>query len=374
MAMCLRYQCFNRADDVVVSGATTDVAGQVVANFAFGRIRVLLKQLADAHDHSRRAEAALQCVMFLKGRLNRMQPIRWREALNRRDRRPVGHNRKNRAGFDGQAIDINSAGAALRGVATDVGPGQTEIVAQEMNQEFAWLNRNAAAVSVDVDCHFVSFSVSFGHGFLNGCGFRTSSVRQNPDRLTNVRCSEKSWMDLTGSYSNDKSDKESSLMKSKSFDGMVCSIARALETIGDRWAILILRDLSLGLSRYEDLRQSSGITHATLSDRLKHLEENDLIERRQYQSNPERYEYVLTRKGRDTRLLTQALVQIGDKWAVAVDQRPPLKFVDRKTGRAVKLALVDAETEETVKTRDVIPHEGPGADDLIRWRLTYLKK
>ena len=70
-------------------------------------------------------------------------------------------------------------------------------------------------------------------------------------------------------------------MKSKSFDGMVCSIARALETIGDRWAILILRDLSLGLSRYEDLRQSSGITNATLSDRLKHLEGNDLIERRQ---------------------------------------------------------------------------------------------
>lgn len=163
-------------------------------------------------------------------------------------------------------------------------------------------------------------------------------------------------------------------MKSKSFDGMVCSIARALETIGDRWAILILRDLSLGLSRYEDLRQSSGITNATLSDRLKYLEGNDMIERRQYQSSPARYEYFLTRKGREIRLLTQALVQIGDKWAVAVDQRPPLRFVDRKTGRAVKLALVDAETEETVKTRDVIPQEGPGADDLIRWRLTYLEK
>ena len=163
-------------------------------------------------------------------------------------------------------------------------------------------------------------------------------------------------------------------MKSKSFDGMVCSIARALETIGDRWAILILRDLSLGLSRYEDLRQSSGITNATLSDRLKHLEENDLVERRLYQTNPERYEYVLTRKGRDTTLLTQALVQIGDKWAVAEDQCPPLGFVDRKTGRAVKLVLVDAETQEPVRTHDVVPHEGPGADDLIRWRLTYLKK
>jgi DNA-binding HxlR family transcriptional regulator len=163
-------------------------------------------------------------------------------------------------------------------------------------------------------------------------------------------------------------------MKSKSFDGMVCSIARALETIGDRWAILILRDLSLGLSRYEDLRQSSGITNATLSDRLKHLETNGLVERRQYQINPERHEYVLTRKGRDTILLTQALVQIGDKWAVAEDQRPPLGFSDRKTGRAVKLALVDAETHEPIKARDVVPREGPGADELIRWRLTHLKK
>ena len=163
-------------------------------------------------------------------------------------------------------------------------------------------------------------------------------------------------------------------MKSKSFDNMVCSIARALETIGDRWAILILRDLSLGLSRYEELRRSSGITNATLSDRLKHLEQNGLIERRRYQTSPERHEYFLTRKGRDTMLLTQALVQIGDKWAVAEDQRPPLGFLNRKTGRAVKLALVDSETQEPIKTRDVIPHEGPGADDLVRLRLTHLKK
>ena len=89
-------------------------------------------------------------------------------------------------------------------------------------------------------------------------------------------------------------------MKSKSFDGMACSIAGVLEAIGDRWAVLILRDLSLGLKRYEDLRHSTGVTNATLSDRLKHLEDHELIERRRYQTNPERYEYVLTAKGRDT--------------------------------------------------------------------------
>ena len=115
------------------------------------------------------------------------------------------------------------------------------------------------------------------------------------------------------------------------------------------------------------------MTNATLSDRLKHLEENELSERRRYQVNPERYEYVLTRKGRDTILLTQALVQVGDKWAVSGTAGPPLKFTNRKTGGAVKLAMVDQDTGEPVRLNDLEPQAGPGADDLVRWRLTYLR-
>lgn len=163
-------------------------------------------------------------------------------------------------------------------------------------------------------------------------------------------------------------------MKSKSFEGMACSIAGVMEAIGDRWAVLILRDLSLGLSRYEDLRRSTDVTNATLSDRLKHLEDHELIERRQYQTNPERYEYVLTSKGRDTILVLQALLQVGDKWAVSGDAGPPLRFVDRKTGHAVRLARVDNETGQRVRLQDVQPQAGPGADELVRWRLTHLRK
>jgi DNA-binding HxlR family transcriptional regulator len=159
-------------------------------------------------------------------------------------------------------------------------------------------------------------------------------------------------------------------MRSKSFEGMVCSIAGVLDTVGDRWALLILRDLSLGLSRYEDLRKSTGVTHATLSDRLKHLEENELIERRQYQSGPDRYEYVLTLKGRDVILVLQALAQVGDKWAIAGDAGPPMKFINRNSGRSVKLALVDERSGEIVRPKDVRPQPGPGADELVRWRLT----
>lgn len=163
-------------------------------------------------------------------------------------------------------------------------------------------------------------------------------------------------------------------MRSKSFDGMVCSIAGVLDALGDRWAFLIIRDISLGLSRYEDLRKSTDVTHATLSDRLKHLEEHELIERRLYQTGPERFEYVLTPKGKDIILVIQALAQIGDKWAVTGEDGPPLKFINRDSGRAVKVALVDEKSGEVVKPRDVRPQAGPGADDLVRWRLTKFNK
>ena len=90
---------------------------------------------------------------------------------------------------------------------------------------------------------------------------------------------------------------------------------------------------------------------------------NGLLERRRYQTNPERYEYVLTAKGRDTILVMQALLQVGDKWAVSGNAGPPLKFVDRKTGHLVKLAMVDNETGQRVKAQDLQPQAGPGADE-----------
>ncbi len=159
-------------------------------------------------------------------------------------------------------------------------------------------------------------------------------------------------------------------MRLKSFEGMACSIAGVLDAVGDRWAILILRDLSLGLSKYEDLRKSTGVTHATLSDRLKHLQEQGLTERRQYQERPDRFEYILTRKGRDFILVTQALAQVGDQWGVTGADGPPLEFINRNNGRPVKLAYVDKKSGAAVRARDVLPKAGPGADDLVHWRLT----
>ncbi|WP_069706416.1 winged helix-turn-helix transcriptional regulator [Burkholderia seminalis] len=158
-------------------------------------------------------------------------------------------------------------------------------------------------------------------------------------------------------------------MRSKGFDGMVCPIAGAMAVIGDRWALLILRDLVLGLSRYDEFRQSSGITNATLSDRLKHLEANGLVERKRYQVNPDRFEYLLTRKGWQIARVMPVLAEIGDSLGVSGASTPPMKFVNRKTGAEIRLGFIDQNTGEEVGTADLIIEEGPGADDLLRWRL-----
>ncbi|KAB0495767.1 winged helix-turn-helix transcriptional regulator [Pseudomonas vancouverensis] len=158
-------------------------------------------------------------------------------------------------------------------------------------------------------------------------------------------------------------------MRSKGFEGMTCSIASVLGALGDRWGALIMRDMLLGLRRYDDFRQSTGITNATLTDRLKVLEHNQLIERRLYQTRPDRHEYLLTPKGTDIALVVMALAQIGDQWDLDERGAPPLNFINGRTGNGIKVALLDEVTGEPVRLRDVRVEEGPAADDMIRWRL-----
>jgi DNA-binding HxlR family transcriptional regulator len=98
-------------------------------------------------------------------------------------------------------------------------------------------------------------------------------------------------------------------------EGNDCPVARALEIIGDRWTILILRDLlTQGPRRFQDLEASLGrISPNTLSSRLKGLEEHGIISRRMYEDHPPRAEYVLTPKGREIGPALQALRAWGQK-------------------------------------------------------------
>lgn len=163
-------------------------------------------------------------------------------------------------------------------------------------------------------------------------------------------------------------------MKPKSFAGMRCSIAGALELIGDRWTLLLIRDMSLGLSRYDDFRASTGIPAATLAARLKHLSQHGLVERVRYQEQPPRDEYRLTAKGRDLWKVSVALREWGDRWDATGYGAPSVEMVDRETGRPLLLALVDAETGVAVPRERIQLRAGPGADDSTYRLLGHAKE
>lgn len=95
---------------------------------------------------------------------------------------------------------------------------------------------------------------------------------------------------------------------------MSCSIARTIDLIGEWWTPLILRDLFLGHSRFEDIRRHLGIASNVLSVRLERLLEHDIVTRQQYQDAPPRFEYLLTEKGRDLFPIMAALTAYGDRW------------------------------------------------------------
>jgi DNA-binding HxlR family transcriptional regulator len=95
----------------------------------------------------------------------------------------------------------------------------------------------------------------------------------------------------------------------------VCPIADALQLIGDRWALLTIRELSFGVSRFNDIRTNTGAPRASLAARLRDLEEAGLVERRRYSSHPPRDEYILTPAGRELGPVLRELRVWGERYA-----------------------------------------------------------
>ncbi len=122
-------------------------------------------------------------------------------------------------------------------------------------------------------------------------------------------------------------------MLHRTYDGQVCSAARALETVGERWTLLIVRDALLGVRRFEDFQRSLGIARNVLTDRLTLLVGEGVLEKRAYCDRPVRHEYRLTDKGRDLWPVVHALVTWGDRHAAPAG--PPRVFVHRDCGGSV---------------------------------------
>ncbi len=146
-------------------------------------------------------------------------------------------------------------------------------------------------------------------------------------------------------------------MLKRDYEGQVCSIARSLELVGDRWTLLIVRDLILGLSRFDEFVESLGIASNVLTDRLKRLVEEEIAERIPYSERPDRFEYRLTAKGRELGPVLLALMQWGDRH---VSKKPP-RIARRRSDRSrVSVALVAADgSPVTPGDLELVP--GPGA-------------
>ena len=95
-----------------------------------------------------------------------------------------------------------------------------------------------------------------------------------------------------------------------------CSLAGALEVLGERWSLLALREIDYGVHRFARIAGYTGASRDILADRLRKLEAAGVIERRQYSEHPPRHEYHFTEAGRELFPVMLALSQWGDKWAV----------------------------------------------------------
>jgi DNA-binding HxlR family transcriptional regulator len=95
-----------------------------------------------------------------------------------------------------------------------------------------------------------------------------------------------------------------------------CSVAAALEVIGEKWSLLVVRELAYGVHRFDEIASNTGAPRDILTSRLRRLEAAGVVERRQYQERPARFGYHLTRAGHELRPVLLSLAQWGDRWAV----------------------------------------------------------
>lgn len=162
-------------------------------------------------------------------------------------------------------------------------------------------------------------------------------------------------------------------MKWEDVDQLQCSVARSSAVLGDRWSILILSDLFLGVRRFDDFHKRLGLSRTVLASRLKLLGEHDVLKRCIYQEKPERYEYRLTRKGRDLFPVISALVSWGDKYYF-VDSSPPIVRKHLECGHDIQPVLACPECHQEIEARSMEARirKANGTDpDVERGPISY---
>ena len=148
-------------------------------------------------------------------------------------------------------------------------------------------------------------------------------------------------------------------MLRRTYDDQICSIARALEVIGERWTLLIVRDALLGRSRFDDFQHSLGLARNVLTDRLNRLVEAGVLERVPYQQHPPRHEYRLTPMGRELAVPVIGLMHWGDRH-LAGPAGPPRLTHHHGCGGTLQASLTCPACGQPVAGADVDVTPGPG--------------
>ena len=148
-------------------------------------------------------------------------------------------------------------------------------------------------------------------------------------------------------------------MLGRTYDDQVCSIARSLEVLGERWTLLIVRDALLGLRRFDDFQRSLGVARNVLTERLARLTGAGVLERVAYQQHPPRHEYHLTPMGRQLAVPVIALMHWGDEH-FAEPQGPPRLTRHRDCGGEVRVTFtcVDCDRPIGAGELEVLPGGG----------------
>jgi len=140
---------------------------------------------------------------------------------------------------------------------------------------------------------------------------------------------------------------------------MHCSLARGLDLIGDWWSPLIVRDLFLGVARFDELVEDLGISRNLLTRRLKSLASNGIVERVAYRRKPIRYDYRLTAAGRDLVPAILALTAWGDRWA-RPREGSPILFIHKNCGHRFEPQVTCSACGDVVESEAVRAIGGPG--------------
>jgi len=151
-------------------------------------------------------------------------------------------------------------------------------------------------------------------------------------------------------------------MRWDDIDKQVCSVARALSVVGERWTMLILRDAFFGTRRFDQFQSNLGITRHRLSERLGKLVEQGVLVKVPYHDRPLRYEYRLTRKGLGLYPVLMSLAHWGDEW-MDKGEGAPLEWVHQSCGKQSRPTLTCSECGEPLRPEEVKPRLGPALRD-----------